>query len=480
MQMIETMKRLKTRLLFVSLLLVLPVYMLAQTGYNIQLKVNGFANKDVILGYHSNKQIYVKDTVQINEKGIGVFAGKEALPGGIYLFYLPNGKFFDVLIDREQHFSLETDTADFYKNLKIKGATEPQVFLDLQLFMEENGLRANDLREQIKNAESDSVLIKSLTNQLEGLSNQVKQYWEDLETKHKGSFVASFVKAIQELPIPEFELPEGTQNPDSVLHFKRAWYMKDHFFDNIDLSDGRMIRTPFFHAKLERYFSQILIPIPDTVANQSIRLIEQARPNKEMFRYLVQFSFNHVNNSQIMGMDAAMVTLAEKYYLTGEAYWTTDEFITNLRTRVAEIKPTLLGKVAHDLKMEGLHGEFYRLNEVNALITVLVFYEPDCGHCKKEIPLLYKTVFEPYRNKGVQFFTVYNLHDKEKWEAFINEHSLFDWINVYDPYNQTRFRNYYDIKSTPMIYVLDKNKKIIAKRIDAQQLPSFIDRQLGL
>lgn len=454
------------------------MYLFAQQGYQIQLKVNGFNNQDVILGYHSNKQIYVKDTVTIDHKGNAVFTGTESLPGGIYLFYFPNGKFFDILIDKEQHFSLETDTIDFYTTLKIKGAKEPQVFLELQKFMEEKGKQANSLREKLKDVDIESDQKKSLNNQLETINNQVQQYWKEIETNHKGSFIASFVKGVQEVIIPEFELPQGTQNPDSVLHFKKAWYIKDHFFDNIDLTDARLTRTPFFHSKLERYFNQILIPIPDTVTSQSIRLIELARGDKEMFRYMVQFIFNHANSSQIMGMDATMVALADKYYLSGEAYWASEEFISTLRKRVEEIRPTLLGKVAYDLKLEGINGEYYRLHEINSPITIVVFYEPDCGHCKKEIPALYKEVFEPYQSKGIQVFAVYNLNDHDKWTEFINEHGMIGWINVYDPYNRSQFRNYYDIKSTPMIFVLDKDKKIIAKRIDVQQLPAFLDRAL--
>lgn len=474
------MKFIRLKTLFVLLLAagLFTPNIFAQQGYRIELNVPGFPNRDIILGYHLNKQIYVKDTVRTNQQGKAIFTGKDPLPGGVYLFYFPNQKFFDLLIDKEQHFSLETDTADFYKTLKIKDAKEPQVFLELQRFMEEKGLQANGLREKLKGAESNPAQKDALNQELESINNQVKSYWDNLVAQNPGTFVAAFVKAFQEVPLPDFEVPAGTSNPDSLLHFKRAWYMKDHYFDNIDLADSRIMRTPFFHAKLERYFNQILIPVPDTVTNQAIRLIERARTDKEMFRYMVQFIFNFANNSQIMGMDATMVALADKYYLNGEAYWASDEFMTNLRKRVEEIRPTLLGKVAHDLKMEGLNGQFYRLHEINAPLTVVVFYEPDCGHCKKEIPQLYNQVFEPYQNKGVKFFVVYNLHDRNKWEEFINEHGMIGWINVYDPYHRTQFRNYYDIKSTPMIFVLDKNKRIIAKRIDVQQLPSFLDRAL--
>jgi len=77
----------------------------AQQGHRIEVQLKGFENKDAILGYYSNKKMYVTDTVQFNDKGVAVFAGDEPYPGGLYLVYLPNGKYFD-LLDSDQTFSI--------------------------------------------------------------------------------------------------------------------------------------------------------------------------------------------------------------------------------------------------------------------------------------------------------------------------------------------------------------------------------------
>jgi hypothetical protein len=39
----------------------------------------------------------------------------------------------------------------------------------------------------------------------------------------------------------------------------------------------------------------------------------------------------------------------------------------------------------------------------------------------------------------------------------------------------TDFKNIYDIYSTPVMYILDENKKILAKRIGVEQVPDFFD-----
>jgi peroxiredoxin len=375
---------------------------------------------------------------------------------------------------------MESDTINFLKNAKITGSKETDLFFKLQIYMDDQGTKAEKIRNDYKEAGDNQQLKDELAAQLTQINEDVKEYLNKVYTENKGLFISSFVNAIRDPVIPDFDIPEDTHNRDSVLYFTYMSYVKEHYFDNIDLTDYRLIRTPFFLQKIETYFNNSLINIPDTVADAAIKVIEKSRSSDEMFRYMLPTVFNLINESKIMGMEAAMVAIAEKYYLTGQADWSTEEFLTDLRKRVTELKPTLLGQKAHDLKLENPNGEFFKLHEVNAKITILAFYEPNCSHCKKEIPKLYNDVFLNYKDKGVQVFAVYNLVDRDEWTKFIEEHSMFDWINVYDRYQQTNFRQYFDIKTTPTIYVLDKDKKIIAKRIDADQIPGFLDFTLGI
>ena len=49
-----------------------------------------------------------------------------------------------------------------------------------------------------------------------------------------------------------------------------------------------------------------------------------------------------------------------------------------------------------------------------------------------------------------------------------------DWINVYDGAHYNNVIEKYDVYSTPVIYVLDKNKVIKAKRIGVEQIENVI------
>ncbi|MFT3738020.1 MAG: redoxin domain-containing protein [Breznakibacter sp.] len=307
---------------------------------------------------------------------------------------------------------------------------------------------------------------------------KVKQQWNKTILENPKTFLATFLRAVQDIDIPEPNVAPDVAKHDSVVQTRKYYYFKDHYFDHMDLTDDRLLRTPFFVQKVDNYFTKTIFQVPDTIANEAIKFIEKCRPNPEMFKFMVQYLFNMGAESKMMGMDAMVVALGEKYYLSGEAQWADEEFLKNLRERIAKIKPNLLGIKAHDLKLQSPSGEFFRLSEVNAPYTVLAFWEPSCGHCKKEIPELHEKVYNVYRSKGVKVFAVYTQVDTEEWTKFIEEHNLADWINVYDQYQQSGFRNYYDIYSTPVIYILDRQKKIVAKRIGVADIPGFFDHEI--
>jgi thiol-disulfide isomerase/thioredoxin len=118
---------------------------------------------------------------------------------------------------------------------------------------------------------------------------------------------------------------------------------------------------------------------------------------------------------------------------------------------------------------------FVKLSDVKADYTVLVFWDVDCGHCQKEIPVL----IEAYNNllkekKNVKIYSVYMQHEGEKYLKYIADNKL-PWINVYDGAHYNNAIEKYDVYSTPVIYILDKNKAIKAKRIDANQVKTLID-----
>jgi len=166
--------------------------------------------------------------------------------------------------------------------------------------------------------------------------------------------------------------------------------------------------------------------------------------------------------------------------------------LAKIADRAQKIAPNLIGRKASEFLdfygrpfMKDTSGVLHTLQEVNADYTVLVFFGPTCGHCKKEIPKI-KHDIDSLTGAGydIKTFSVATEFDKKEWKKFINAQKIGDWINVADinhdeegnPVASSDWRDKYDIYSTPVIYLLDKDQKIIAKRITHTQIVEIISR----
>src|SRR5690606_22121324 len=100
----------------------------AQKGHKIEVQIKGLKDTTLILGYHYGNKKLVADTILVDEKGKGIFQGDTALTPGMYLVLTPDMRFFEIIIDKEQHFKVSTDTTDLFRNLKIEGSPDNTVF----------------------------------------------------------------------------------------------------------------------------------------------------------------------------------------------------------------------------------------------------------------------------------------------------------------------------------------------------------------
>jgi hypothetical protein len=93
-----------------------------------------------------------------------------------------------------------------------------------------------------------------------------------------------------------------------------------------------------------------------------------------------------------------------------------------------------------------------------------------------------------WKNHGVKVYAVLTPDDKTnskaEWEQYIREHKLNEWTHVYQTKEmenedlaakRASFRQLYDVTLTPTLYLLDKEKRIIAKKLTLQQLNDLLE-----
>jgi thiol-disulfide isomerase/thioredoxin len=125
--------------------------------------------------------------------------------------------------------------------------------------------------------------------------------------------------------------------------------------------------------------------------------------------------------------------------------------------------------------LEKLTPMFRSLYQINAKYTVLVFWASDCGHCQTEMPKLHEALSKLKGKIDHKVFAVQTKDDVNEWKKFIRDKKIGDFINVFDPIHLNDLKTKFDIYSTPVIYILDKDKRTAAKRLSAEQVSDMLN-----
>lgn len=445
------------------------------SGFELKVKLPSVANGEVILTHYYASNILVYDTIRLDVAGNGILVRDTLLPQGIYKIYLNQDNHFDFLLGAEQKVSLESP--DFNQtNVQVEGAIESVEFMKYLNWI--TGLQEKRMTLEKKRGEKSGQEKAAIENQLAGLNEQVHAYWKSKYDEYPGSFLGTFLMSNYFRELREEDIPDEYKSNDSLKWVYQYNYIKNHYFEYYDLTDERMLFTPSIKPKLENYFDRVLLQMYDSVKPAAYEIIQKVEPHPRMYRFVVSHLLNSSLNSKIMGMDALFVDIAKDYYLSGKATWADKSTLDKIRENVLFLENNLVGKNARDFQMETDTGDPFRLYQLPAKYTVLVFFEPNCSHCREYVPQLYNEVYIPFRDKGFDVVAVYTMENKNEWVGFLEKHQLHDWHNVWDQHHLTRFKIVYDTRTTPSVYLLDKDKKIIAKRFTIDFLKEFLPRNL--
>ncbi|NJB85748.1 peroxiredoxin [Lewinella marina] len=448
-----------------------------QDAYRITVDVEGYEEELMTLGYYLMDKQYIVDTAYRNDDGRFVFTGDSAvLNPGIYLVVLaPDNNYFQFLIgtDGDQEFSLST-SVDALGEVRAEGSRENELFYDYLAFLAARQREGSELQARLADSTLAPALAAQARQKMEVLNERVTAHQQAVVAEHPEAFVSAIIRSNQPVIPPDYPEME-----DEEARRTRQWrWMQEHYFDGLDLDDVRLVRTPFLFQRVDYFINTLQVKHPDTLAAAIDQVLGRMDPLSEAFKYFVVHYTNEAASSNIVGMDALYVHLVDNYYRSGKAYWADEEQVGKMVETADRLKPLLIGKQAPDLKMVTRAGNDTTLYGVDSDYTVLYFWRYDCPACKKSTPHM-KEFYENYKDRGVTIFSVCTKGIEELGECwdYVDEQKTGDWVQVADPYQ--RFYKDYDIKSTPAIFLLDKDKKIISKRISAEQLGEVMDNLLS-
>lgn len=465
-------------------ILLLAVSCFAQDGYEIKVTLKPFKNEYIYLGHYSGKQYPVVDSVKLNDRSEGVFKGSARLGGGIYIVVFPGrNKFFEMLVDKQQRFSVIADTINLNTEKKFINSPDNDLFDRYQKFMGVKG-RAIDSANKGLKASTTAKDSAKWNEQLKALNRDISQHRKQLTSQHPDNILSVLLHLMEEPQIPPAEKHPGGKY-DSTFAYR---YFKDHYWDGINFWDDRISRTPasLFEERLDKYFNTLVYPSADSVKKEIDWMLGYASVSKEMTRFLLVKFVTRYLNMKYMWEDAVFVHIFEKYFSQKEYDWLTPQGKKIITDRAYSLMANIMGNQAENITLPDTAGKSRSLYTDTSKYTIVCFWDPTCGHCKELLPVLDSIYRAKWKANGVRVFAVAKETDgtKKDWMDFIHAKKLDQWTHVYYSKadekqrvdaNIPGYSQLYDVQTFPTVYLLDRNKRIIAKKLTWQQTDEIMD-----
>ncbi|MDR0969423.1 MAG: DUF5106 domain-containing protein [Lentimicrobiaceae bacterium] len=445
------------RIIFIFCFLI-GIQLVSEAQVAISIELEGNQDTTFYLAYYHGDKFRMIDTTE-TISGKAVFRREESYPEGVYILTnKAKNRLTEFLLGSDQKFTLKIPSEQSNAIIECEGALETCLFFEHLNLTQKVYSRLKELNAK------DALSEVEKTGLRKDLEAKIWVYRDSIIIAHPQLFISNLFLAMKEPVVPDSIA--ANQN-------EAYFYYKDHFWDTFDLKDDRLIRTPLLVNKIKLFFDKVVLQIPDSIAVEIDKVIAKTGTNTEMRDFLLWQFMDMYQNPKFMGMDKVFVHLSDTYFSKLDIAYMTPSVQKSITDRADVLRKLLLGSYAPNLILVDTTDALLSLMDVNSEYTVVFFWDPDCGVCKKELKEL-KALYDS-KKYPMEVFAVASNPDFDKWKKIIREQQL-DWINVNGMKSATAdFHDLYDIASTPVIYVLDKQKRIIGKKIQANQVGVIID-----
>ncbi|MCR9251725.1 MAG: redoxin domain-containing protein [bacterium] len=432
-------------------------------GHDITIEVKGIVDETAYLCYHLDSKTYVADTVPVINETVR-FQSDEELEPGMYFLYTKGGIFYEFLV-KDQFFTITADKKDMANTAEVRGSKEIELFLGLQRQMAKFQQETRTLQESLAKPDADSTkILENITR----INRENRELGMKLAQENKGTLFSQ-VLALMDRPT-DITAPDSLDEKAAQLY--KYYEYKSQFWSGVDFTEPGIIRTPLYLPKMKEYFEKVVPTHPDSLATALDEFLSQDM-DSTVFQYSLVTMVNLYANSKTMGMDAVYVHLVDNYYAKGKAPWTDETTLNRMLQTSNRLRTLLIGAKAPDFSIPDINGKLVSPETIPEDYLILFIYDSGCGHCKKAAPKMVSTYEKLKETMSVDLVTVNLSENEEEWKGFIDTYGL-SGTNLGDLTGTSNIGYYYYVTSTPQVYILNKDREIIAKKLAAEQILDFL------
>ncbi len=483
----------------------------AQEVYTLKGIAKDMAGKKVgLLDFYGDKNRSVSSTT-VDKNGLFQFPFNEDSPVGMYRLSFEKGRHVDVIFNRNDielsitNPNVQAGRYSLIDGIEVLSSGDNRLYYDF--------LRTLDLRRKrtvllnqlkllyIPSKNKDKASGQDTTGvpesgtgsfhsqievELGNLHQGFEAYIQQLIDNNPDSYAAKIIKTMK-TPVLKAKVSVGDLSGDG----QREW-LREHFWDGVDLFDASLLHTPVIPSKVSEYISLYNDNRMDRV-EQEMAFIEavddilfRAQADETVFSVVLDLITRKFEKSEY---ELVLTYITENYILSDSGCEDSEKVVSEdrageLRDKVETIKKMAVGNIAPDIDMpqqgffdlkiaEGAvvpaSGSQMRLSNINAEYTLILFWASWCPHCPSVLSAL-KGIYNEYRDKGLEVLAISIDKERTAWQNAITK-GQYRWIN-YSELNgwDGKAAKEYGVWSTPRMYLLDSDKRIVAKPATAEEL----------
>ena len=432
--------------------------------FHLRGTVPGMSNTDVyLLQDFANSQRMV-DTVRTDISGSFDFTMGADMPVGMYRIMTPTGQMFDVIYDRENIDFVATgmNASDI---IQVKQSVENLIYYKYLHVKTANKLKINTLLPVLDYYPKNDTFYQVTKNQVAKLQDQITTVTQNLIRNNPGTLAAHFI-AMDEPVKLDLGVPSAQRDEE----------LKKVYFKNVNFNDTLLLRTNLLTAKLVGYLTlfQNRNMSKKTMEKSFVApvdtILKKAQVNEKMYLFSLHY---FVKGFEDFGFESLLQHIATHQHLADFPGNSLQKIALQKKLRL--ITELAVGKTAPDFTTRTLKGKKIQLSKVKSNNTLLLFWASWCPHCKVALPKLEK-YYDPDHPEKLQIIAVSVDENKKPVEKEVKKEG-YTWINIAEQKGwDSPIAEMYGVSSTSTFFLLDKDKKIIAKPTNIDEVEKLLQK----
>lgn len=427
---------------------------------NILVK-NAPSNSASLNALEGEKVAFVKS---VNSSGDGEFSfSGESLHTGFYRLTMGRNSWVDFIYDGKK-ITLETEASNILDSMKIIESESNRLYYEFANLNRAYKTKTELLQLILARYPKDDDYYSTTGQKLNQLQTEYVEFVNIESQKDPLSFISRYIRSSQ-LSVVDISVPMTEQ----------LAYLRSSALDYVNFNDAELIYSNCFSNKSIEYLTYYRNPqLPKGILEQEFMsavdtLLNKAKVNQLVYQHITEYL---IDGFRQFGFDLVIDYILENYVIKDDLCLN-EELESSLDRRILQAQKLKVGSTVPNIVLPDQHGKEVVLDKITKDNTLIVFYASWCPHCKDLMPQIAE-LYNSKEKSNTEVLAVSMDSTLTDWNNYLSENK-FTWLNVCDINGWSgKAANDYHIYATPTMFLVDRERKIVAKPKSIEDLRKLL------